>query len=44
MPEYVPGRNSSAYRWVPNWLSFWVLKTVLRVLLMVAADWLGLKM
>src|SRR6266571_9483206 len=41
---YVPGLNSRANRWVPNWFSFWVLKTESSVDWMLALDMLGLKM
>src|SRR5215472_16136186 len=41
---YVPGLNSRAKRWVPNWLTFWVLNTLLRVVWMFELPWLGSKM
>src|SRR5215471_7180314 len=41
---YVPGLNSRANRWVPNWLTFWVLKTLSSVLWMLEFPWLGSKM
>jgi hypothetical protein len=40
---YVPGLNRSANRWVPNWLSFWVLKTLSSVVWMLELDMLGSK-
>jgi hypothetical protein len=40
----VPGLNSSAYLWVPNWLSFCVLNTLLSVVWMLEPDMLGSKM
>src|SRR5882757_741189 len=40
---YVPGLNSRALRWVPNWLDCWVLKTESRVLWIVALDIVGSK-
>src|ERR1700730_11570531 len=41
---YVPGLNSSANRWVPNWFSFCVLNTESSVDWMLALDMLGSKM
>src|SRR3981081_4419671 len=41
---YVPGWNSSAKRWAPNWLTFWVLKTLFSVVWMLELPWLGSKM
>src|SRR5258706_12519594 len=41
---YVPGLNSRAKRWVPNWLSFWVLKTLFSVVWMLELPWPGSKM
>src|SRR5215472_8236269 len=41
---YVPGLNSRAKRWVPNWLTFWVLKTLFSVVWMLELPWLGSKM
>src|SRR5215472_16317356 len=40
---YVPGLNSRAKRWVPNWLTFWVLKTLFSVVWMFELPWLGSK-
>src|SRR5215471_8047935 len=41
---YVPGLNSRAKRWVPNWLTFCVLKTLSSVVWMFELPWLGSKM
>src|SRR5258708_28648725 len=41
---YVPGLNSRAKRWAPNWLTFWVLKTLFSVVWMLGLPWLGSKM
>src|SRR5215469_11924906 len=40
---YVPGLNSRAKRCVPNWLTFWVLKTLVSVVWMFELPWLGSK-
>src|SRR5215472_15666585 len=40
---YVPGLNSRAKRCVPNWFSFWVLKTLFSEVWMLEADMLGSK-
>src|SRR5215469_15295649 len=40
---YVPGLKSSAKRCVPNWFSFWVLKTLFSVVWMLELDMLGSK-
>src|SRR5215469_52194 len=41
---YVPGLNSRAKRCVPNWFTFWVLKTLFSVVWMAELPWLGSKM
>src|SRR5215471_11522816 len=41
---YVPGLNSRAKRWVPNWLTFWVLNTLFSEVWMLELPWLGSKM
>jgi hypothetical protein len=40
---YVPGLNSSALRWEPNWLLSWIAKTEFSVAWMLALDMLGSK-
>src|SRR5712692_3809895 len=41
---YWPGSNTKAFRWEPNWLFCWVLKTLLIWFCMVAVDIDVLKM
>src|SRR5260370_41178214 len=41
---YRPGSNTKAFRWEPNWLFCWVLKTLLIWFCMVAVDIDVLKM